>query len=178
VRPDVDSRSISQSTMSDLLSTTANVLAVVGLADVVFQRGRQLYELCSRYRDASSAISALLSELSTSTSIIAHARIFLDEYEQSSSTGRDGEAITQIRTILTLMRHEFDLLAKIISDAQAAQASGWLASFTRTLRFAMEDQRILFSSQRLQRLTLSMVAAFSVTGAYVPHLLVHSYPKC
>lgn len=149
------------------LSVAANAFAIVGLADVIFRSGKQLYDIYSRTRNAPTCVAQLLEEIRASTSVIAHVRIFVEEFKTSPFAVDDGHSLPQIKTILTLIGHEFEILAQLIMHAQGSASDGWLGQFAKNLRWAMGDQRIAQSCQRLQRLTISMNAALSVTGMLV-----------
>ena len=86
--------------MSDL-SAAANAFAVVGLADVVFRAGTQLYDVLNRARAASKSIPQLLSTLKCLTAIIAEVRAFAKEFEQSPFALEDKQTLLpELETIL------------------------------------------------------------------------------
>ncbi|KAK1853431.1 hypothetical protein CCHR01_03957 [Colletotrichum chrysophilum] len=149
---------------SNALSLTANIAGVIGLADVVFRNGKELYDLYSRCRNAPAAKAFLLAELLASTSTIAQARIYLDDHQNSTLTATDGHSFPDVKTILTLFGQEFDLLCNMINDSRATFRGGWFNQLTKNFRWAIEEQTIAQSCNRLHRLTNSMIAALSVSG--------------
>ena len=106
------------------ISVAANAFAVIGMADVVFRSGKHLYDMYSRARNAPASMAQLLDELRASTSIIAHVRIYLHEFESSAQVyaGTGGHSFPQIKTILTLLGHEYDILAKLLQEAQPSSS--------------------------------------------------------
>ncbi|SPO04854.1 uncharacterized protein DNG_07539 [Cephalotrichum gorgonifer] len=145
-------------------SVTANACAIVGLADVVYRSGKHLHDLYSRIQNAHASVAQLLEEMRLSISMVAHARIYLHESEAASSAAEAAQCLPQIRTILTLLGQEFDVLAKIIVDVQTLPSEGWLGKLVRNVRWAVGDERVAQPCLRLQRLTASMTSALSVIG--------------
>jgi len=146
------------------LSVTANAFAVVGLADIVFRLGKDLYELCERAQSASRSISRLLAELRAVTSIVARIRIFVHEFECSSFALEDSLTLPHIESILTLCGQEFEILTAIIASTQTRASDGWTAQFLKRFKWALDEQSIEQSCQRLQRLSISLTAALSLNG--------------
>ncbi|KAF9872967.1 hypothetical protein CkaCkLH20_09477 [Colletotrichum karsti] len=150
--------------MGDAVSLAANISGIIGLGDVVFRRGKELYELCSRCKNAPASKASLLAEVSASTSIVAQSRIFLDEYHNSTLFQESGSSLSEIRTILTLLGQEFNILCDIMRESQASALDTWFGPLTRTFRWAVAEQTVAQSCDRLHRLTSSMIAALSVHG--------------
>jgi hypothetical protein len=149
------------------LSVTANAFAIVGLADLVFRHGRDLYELCERAQSASRSISRLLAELRVVTSIVAHTRIFVHDFESSLFALEDSLTLPHIKSILTLCGQEFEVLTANFVSTQAQASDGWTTQFLKCFKWALDEQSVEQSCQRLQRLSTSLTAALSLNGRYV-----------
>ena len=149
------------------LSVTANAFAVVGLADIVFRHGKDLYELCERAQSASRSISRLLVELRAVTSIVARIRIFVHDFESSLFALEDSLTLPHIKSILTLCGQEFEILKAIIASTQTRASDGWTTQILKCFKWALDEQSIEQSCQRLQRLSTSLTAALSLNGRYV-----------
>lgn len=152
------------------LSVTANAFAIVGLADIVFRHGKDLYELCERAQSASSSISRLRAELRAVTLIVVRTRIFVHEFESSSFALEDSLTLPHIESILTLCEHEFGILTEIITSTQTRASDGWAAQFLKCFKWALNEQSIEQSCQRLHRLSTCLTAALSLDGRYVDDL--------
>jgi hypothetical protein len=155
---------------SNTFSTVANAFATIGLADTVFRNGKHLYELYERCQGASKVIPQLLNELKAVTSIIAHTTIFLHGFESSPFALEDGQTLPQIQSILTLCGQEFEFLRGAITANQNCRGDGWLVQLKKSFTWALEDQKVAQSCQRLQRLSTSLTTALSVTGRCVNYL--------
>jgi hypothetical protein len=153
------------------LSVTANAFAVVGLADIVFRHGRDLYELYERAQSASRSISRLLAELRAVTSIVVRTRIFVHEFESSSFALEDRLTLPHIESILTLCGHEFGILMEIIASTQTRANDGWTTQFLKCFKWALDEQSVEQSCQRLHRLNTCLTTALSLNGRYVDDLM-------
>lgn len=152
---------------SDGLSLAANISAMVGLADVVLRSGKRLYDLYERCRAAPASRALLLAEISATTSIVAQARVFLGEYQTSAFAHENRQSLPQINTVINLIHQEFELLCSVILGSQATVRDNWFIQLTKGFRWALSEQAIADSCNRLHRLTASMIAALSVTGRCV-----------
>lgn len=152
--------------MADInaLSVAANAFAVVGLSDCVFRLGRELYEFYGRWESASKSISRLLAEIKALTSVIAHVRIFLHNFEKSPFALEETQIIPSLQTILTLCEGEFKFLRCLTIPMTCDPNDGWFAQLKRNFKWAVEDPKIADSCQRLHRLNIGLTATLSVTG--------------
>lgn len=152
------------------LSTAANVAAMISLADMAFKTGTQVFELYCRYRDASLSISQLVDEIRASTSNIAQARIFIQEFEASAFAIDNGHTLPQIQQLLCLMDQEFKLLRKFMQDMVPPLSGSWLDVFrqaTSHLRWSLDDHKVAASCARLHRLSTYMGNSITITGRSV-----------
>jgi hypothetical protein len=88
-------------------SVAANAFQVVGFADTVFRVGRALYELFDKGRSASSNVALLLLELQALLSVVASVRVFITEYSASTFAQDDGQTLSSVHTVLTLIEQDF-----------------------------------------------------------------------
>lgn len=149
------------------LSTAANVAAMISLADMAFKTGTQVCDLCFRYQDAPRSISQLVGEIKASTSNIAHARIFLQEFGASAFAVDNGHMLPQIEKILCLLDQEFKHLRKLVPDMMSSSSGGLLNPLRRVasrLRWSLDDRAIATSCANLNRLKTDLSIALGITG--------------
>lgn len=147
-----------------ILSTIANVSAIVGLSDCICRLSLRLYSLFKRGM-SSANVGQLLSEIQTLVSLVSQIRGFLTccdglrefalNVEQSDSS---------LEAILTLCEQELRVLDTLATSTIADPKAGLLVHLKSAWRFAAEDQTVAESSRRLQRLILSLNTALSLSG--------------
>lgn len=147
------------------LSAAANAFAVVGLADVVFRAGTQLYDVLNRARAASKSIPQLLSTLKCLTAIIAEVRAFAKEFEQSPFALEDKQTLLpELETILKDCERELVDLRALATTASGGIGSGWLRQWKKSLIWALDDQKVIQSCRSLEGYKGALTAALTVTG--------------
>ena len=147
------------------LSAAANAFAVVGLADVVFRAGTQLYDVLNRTRAASKSIPQLLSTLKCLTAIIAEVRAFAKEFEQSPFALEDKQTLLpELETILKGCERELVDLRALATTASGGIGSGWLRQWKKSLIWALDDQKVIQSCRSLEGYKGALTAALAVTG--------------
>jgi hypothetical protein len=146
------------------LSLAANVLQVVGFADTIFRAGTNLYELFAKARTASRNVTLLLSELQTLLRVIANIRMFLNEHAASLFANEDSYSLHTVKTILTLIEHDFRLLKNMIAKIVPIRPASWYLTLMNGIRWALDQNEVDSACQRLSRYTSSLTAALSVSG--------------
>jgi len=150
--------------MSDL-SAAANAFAVVGLADVVFRAGTQLYDVLNRARAASKSIPQLLSTLKCLTAIIAEVRTFAKEFEQSPFALEDKQTLLpELEIILKDCERELVDLRTLATTASGGIGSGWLRQWKKRLIWALDSQKVIQSCRSLEGYKGALTAALAATG--------------
>lgn len=147
------------------LSAAANAFAVVGLADVVFRAGTQLYDVLNRARAASKSIPQLLSTLKCLTAIIAEVRAFAKEFEQSPFALEDKQTLLpELETLLKDCERELVDLRTLATTASGGIGSGWLRQWKKSLIWALDDQKVIQSCRSLEGYKGALAVALAVTG--------------
>lgn len=150
----------------DGLSIAANVLQITAFADTVFRAGRNLYELFDKARSASRNISLLLFELQALLSVVASVHVFATEYASSPFACDDGHTLANIHTILTLIDQDFRHVKGVLVRTVGSGRQGWLSSFRSSILWALKDEEIMASRQRLSQYTQNLTTALSISGRY------------
>lgn len=159
----------------ETLSVAANVFQVVSFADAVIRAGTQLYELFTKARAAAQNIANLLAELQALLRVVANVHVLLSEQAASTLSSVDAYSLQTIRTILTLIEHDFRHLKSVIATLVPVQQHTWYARLTSGLRWAVNEREVETACHRLSRYTTNLTAALSVSGRYAVHAtLSHS----
>ena len=150
--------------MADL-SAAANAFAVVGLADVIFRAGTQLYGVLSKTLAASENGTRLLSALKSLTTTIAEVRRFANEFKTSLFVLEDGRALpVELENILKRCESELKQLKKKAGVDATSPNGGWVAKWKNRLTFVLNDGEILRSCQMLEAHKTALIAVLTVNN--------------
>jgi hypothetical protein len=133
------------------LSIAANVLQIVGFADIVSKAGASLYEIFNKAKGASKDIALLLSELQALLRVVANIRVFLGEHATSPFVNEDSYCLQTINTILTLIEQYFRYLQSLISRIAPVQPKAWYSALTNGIRWALGHDEVYSACRRLGR---------------------------
>lgn len=147
------------------ISTAANAVAVVGLADVVFRLGIASLDLYSRCRNASKDVPRLLSDLKNLANIVAQVRAFADEYSRSPYALEDSQPLLpQLETTLQCCKRELEELEQIAKNDESNTNDAWFKQWGKGLSWALDDQKVLKSCQQIERYMVSLNTGLALTG--------------
>jgi len=150
--------------MTDL-TVTANAFQVVGLADVIFRAGTQLYGVLSKTLAASENGTRLLSTLKSLTTTIAEVRRFANEFKTSLFVLEDGGALpVELENILKRCESELKHLKKNAGADATWPNGGWVSKWKNRLTFVLNDGEILRSCRMLEAHKTALIAVLTVNN--------------
>lgn len=149
---------------SEAVSTVANAFSVVGLADIVFKYGQEVYETLAKIQRAPQEISELLGEVKDIEGNVARIRILLSDFEESSFPQHEKQAIHSIEALLSRCHQELLFIRKLAKEAISAAKDGWFAQFSISTSWVWNEQDIALSRRRLARLREEMNSMLTLVG--------------
>lgn len=152
------------SSMPDL-SSAANAIAVVGLADVVFRLSIEAADLYSKCRNASKSISRLQDDLRTLADIVAQVRTFATDYGQSPFVQDDSQDLMpELETILGRCERELEEIKKVAENAEKKSSDGWYMQIRKGLTWAFDDKKISELCLALEKYKATLHTTLLLTG--------------
>lgn len=150
------------------LSAAANVLSVVGLADIVFRLGINTADLCSRYRNASKDISSLVDELQAFVETVTQIRLYLDEYRQSPYTQEDGQTPPQeLFKTLSDCKTELQELKRFAVENESRPDDGMAVQMMKRWRWTSQQVRVSKSREKIKYLNINLQTNLMYMGRYL-----------
>lgn len=148
----------------ETLSLSANVFAVVGLADTVFRRGKDLYGSLAKMRRAPDEIKQFQSEIQELESVIISVRIFADEYKDSPLARADTHIWPHIELILNRCEREIKLIQTAIDAASGNMEIGWLNRWGRQFKWVLGEEKLVEACRQLKKQRIALNTALSLAG--------------
>lgn len=148
------------------LSSAANGTAVIGLVDVVFKNGKDLYDLLYRSFKADPEAQSLLKEIHEFEDVVASLREFAIEFQTSTLVIRDGLTLN-VYNILQSCRDDLTLLIRAAENAIKQQNSSWLGQFIRGVKWALNNKDVVEIRDRLGRHKADLMLALETCVGYV-----------
>lgn len=148
----------------EAFSAAANVFAIVGVVDVAYRYGTELYEFFSKVRNASTDARQLLSALQNLVSVLAQVRSLLIDFSKSEIP-IDYQALSALQSILKHCEADLNQLQIHAAKVKVANNSQvWFSKVAATWNWALQGQYILQVTQRLEVHKTDLIAALSVLG--------------
>lgn len=145
------------------LSLAANSFAPIGVADVAFRAGKDLYDKLSKFRNALEEVGNLLNTVKTLDAAIASVNLYLIEYGNSQYVTHDHQPLPNTDEILQGCASEFTKLSIALGAAEITSSDGWKLQWMKRSRFVLSEEEIVKSRRILD----------SYINALSPILSVH-----
>ncbi|KAF4540082.1 uncharacterized protein LTHEOB_9556 [Lasiodiplodia theobromae] len=136
---------------SEAFSTAANVFSVVGLADIVFKYGREVYETLSKVRNAPEEIKQLLGEVKDVEGHASRVKAFLTDLAQSALQQQRRDLASRIETLLLHFQEELVIISKSVTESTLSSSDGWLKKLRKNAKWVWDEQDITLARRRLER---------------------------
>ena len=147
--------------MADPLSAAA---AVVGLADVAFRASKELYTFFAGVNNASRNVQTMITELLSLEAIFLSIKKSFADFTGSPFSTDDGLTYSGVEIALEACQRELDSLQEIVRRLKVEQHDTLGRKLSKRIRWSFSDKPISQSSQRLERLKLTLTVALADAG--------------
>ncbi|KAH7062614.1 hypothetical protein B0J12DRAFT_645935 [Macrophomina phaseolina] len=152
---------------ADVFSVAANSFSVVGLADVVFRCGKQVYEAVAKMQQVSADVEQLLTEVKDLEETVVRINMFSNDLDQAKLPQRDKRIVGNINGLLARVHQEFVLIRDKASGWQTYQAKGFFGRFSGNAKWVWSQQDITLACRRLKKLRENLDSVVSLAGSHI-----------
>ncbi|MCJ1282575.1 hypothetical protein MMC26_001900 [Xylographa opegraphella] len=139
----------------------SNVLAFLGLADIVLRAGSKIYDFITAIQDAPQEIRDLQHELNGVTLLLSELKNHCNDFSLVRSQSCSSSLINCCLSSLRIVHQDLDIL---VIAANKHDSSKKVASTWAKIKWAFADKRIVKLTRSLERHKLFLVAALAVDG--------------
>ena len=155
------------SNMADPLSLAASAFAVVGVADLALRASKGVYQFLSDIKNAPTEIENLRSCVGDNIRLVEQSKQLSQELSSqnvppttNSFLNNSKENLELLKTVIRSLNRELDVLAKL-AKKHAGASKTW-----GSIRWILDDKKVLKSLQKLEASKTSLNSALSLLGRY------------
>ncbi|GAB7351547.1 hypothetical protein MBLNU459_g2179t1 [Dothideomycetes sp. NU459] len=132
------------------ISLVANVSAPVGLADVAFRAGKDIYEKLSKFRKVSREVDSLLSTIQRLETAIASVNLYLANFSRSEYVTHDRQPLPDMDPVLEGCASELTKLNIAISAVKITCSDDWSVQWLKKARYVLSEEEMMKSRHTLE----------------------------
>lgn len=149
------------------LSVAANAFAPIGLADVAFRAGKDLYDKLTKFRNAPKEVDNLLDIVKRLDTAIASVKIYLTEFGVSQYVTQDHQPLPDTDEILQGCASEFTKLNVALGAAEVTPSDGWTLQWMKKARFVLSEEEVVKSQRILDSYINALNPILAIHQGYV-----------
>jgi cell division FtsZ-interacting protein ZapD len=146
--------------MADAISLIA---AVIGIADVSVRLGREVVEIISQLKDASTEICRLRGRTEELTEVVQQIHVLGQRYSASSLGDATEASFKTVEQVLQSCKKDLDLIQAMLREIDQARDSV-IGRASRRIKAVMNDRKLAKISQRLETHKATLSTSLSTIG--------------
>jgi hypothetical protein len=146
------------------LSIAANVLAVVGAADIAIRGTTSLINLVGAIKTAPKQVESLRSEVRDLGNTIVRVRTFVSKFQSSPASAQDSRSLEDLELALKGCQGTLCRLRRSLEELRVEPIGNLFGQLRWRTGYVLSDTKIRDMCQELERRKTTLIALLAITG--------------